>query len=77
MTNTNSIPNLSFDATAIKITVNLQPIQVNAGVYWFTNIATYSTVWKVFNLQYSAFSVRVIDCLIPATAAIIAPATNF
>ena len=77
MTNTNSIPNLAFDATAIKMTITLQPTPVNAGAYQFTVNATYTTIWKVFTLPYSAFSVTVIDCLITATAAITAPATNF
>ena len=77
MTNTNTIPNLGFDATAIKMTVALQPTQVSVGVYWFTVDATYTTSWKVSTLQYPAFSVTIIDCLIPATAAITAPAPNF
>ena len=77
LTNTNSILNLTFDATTIKMTVALLTPQVNAGVYTFNLNATYSTSWKVFTLQYPAFSVTVIDCQIPATAAITAQATNF
>ena len=77
MMNTNSIPNLAFDSTTIKMTVALQPTQVNSGVYSFTVNATYTTSWKVFTLQYPAFSVTVIDCLNTATAAITAPNSAF
>ena len=77
MMNTNSIPNLAFDSTTIKMTVTLQPTQVNSGVYSFTVNATYTTSWKVFTLQYPAFSVTVIDCLNTATAAITAPTSTF
>ena len=77
LTNINSILNLTFDATAIKMTVACLPTQVNVGVYGFNLNATYTTSWKAYTRLYPAFSVTVIDCLIPATAAITAPATNF
>ncbi len=77
ITNTNSILNLTFDATAIKMAVGLLPTQVNVGVYWFTVSATYTTVWKIFTKNYPAFQISVIDCHITATAAIMAPVSTF
>ena len=50
LTNINSILNITFDATAIKITDACLPTQVNAGVYGFNLNATYTTSWKVFTL---------------------------
>lgn len=77
ITNTNSIPNLIFDATAIKMTADLLSTQVSVGVYWFTLNATYITNWNTFTLQYPAFSVAVIDCQNSSTAAITAPVSLF